>query len=143
MLGKGKEHYKYRHGMAKTPLYRRWVNMRQRCNLTSSHEYKQYGGRGIKVCEEWNNDFIPFMEWALANGYEKGLTLDRINVDGNYEPTNCRWITIKEQQNNRTDSVFLTLNGETHNMMEWSKILGVCYQTLQNRKRKGWSDERI
>ena len=143
MLGKGKDHYKYRHGMAKTTLYRRWVNMRQRCYLPSSHEYEKYGGRGIRVCDEWNNDFIPFMEWAFANGYDNGLTLDRINVNGNYEPDNCRWITHREQQNNRTDNVLLTLNGTTHNMREWSEILGICYQTLQNRKIKGWSDEDI
>ena len=141
MLGKGKDHYKYRHGMAKTTLYRRWVNMRQRCYLVSSHEYKQYGGRGIRVCDEWNNDFVPFMEWALANGYEKGLTLDRIDVNGNYEPSNCRWITLREQQNNKTDNVLLTFNGITHNMREWSEITGISYPTLQGRKKRGWSDE--
>ena len=117
--------------------------MRQRCYLPTSTEYNKYGGRGIRVCDEWNNDFIPFMEWALSNGYEKGLTLDRIDVNGNYEPTNCRWITHREQQNNKTDNVLLTLDGITHNLREWSEITGTNYQTLQGRVRRGWSDEDV
>lgn len=126
--------------MAKTKLYRCWVNMRHRCYLKSSHDYEKYGGRGIKVCDEWNNDFVPFMEWALSHGYKDELTLDRINVNGNYEPCNCRWITHREQQNNKTDNVLLTLDGITHNLREWSDITGISYPTLQGRKKRGWSD---
>lgn len=75
--------------------------MRRRCNNPNTHGYKYYGGRGIKVCEVWNNSFTSFFEWAINNGYADNLTIDRINVDGNYEPTNCRWITIQEQQKNK------------------------------------------
>lgn len=143
MLGKGKDNYKYRHGMAKTYLYRRWVGMRRRCYLKSEREYERYGGRGIKVCEEWKNDFIPFMEWALSNGYDEKLTLDRIDTNGDYEPNNCRWVSRKEQNNNKSDNVKLTLNGVTRNMVEWSEITGINYQTLQGRVRRGWNDEDV
>ena len=88
------------HGGRGTRLYRIWKNMRQRCTNPRTTNYHNYGGRGIKVCEEWN-DFVTFKEWSLANGYAEHLTIDRINNDGNYEPTNCKWSTYKEQANNR------------------------------------------
>ena len=77
--------------------------MKARCQTPSAHNYKNYGGRGIRVCEEWQ-EFQPFYDWATANGYEKGLTIDRINVNGNYEPSNCRWATWKEQANNKRNT---------------------------------------
>lgn len=83
-----------------THLYAVWNMMRQRCNNPNNKDYKHYGNRGITVCSEWN-DFPNFQSWALSNGYEEGLTIDRINNDGNYEPDNCRWIPIEEQQHNR------------------------------------------
>lgn len=132
-----------KHGMARTRLYRSWTNMRNRCNREKDREYKHYGGKGIKVCDEWKNDFKPFMEWALSNGYNDTLTIDRINVDGNYEPDNCRWITRKEQNNNMTSNVRLTHNGITHNLKEWSVITGISYPTLQGRIRRGWKTEDI
>ena len=131
------------HGMAKTRLYKTWVNMRNRCNRPTERGYKNYGGRGIKVCVEWQNSFIPFMEWALSNGYDDTLTIDRIDVNGNYEPNNCRWVTQKEQNNNMTSNVRLTHKGITHNLTEWSKITGISYPTLQGRIRRGWKTEDI
>ena len=83
-----------------TRLYNIWVGMRKRCNTKTSRAYKWYGGRGIGICGEWNR-FIVFREWAIKNGYSEELTIDRIDVNGNYEPKNCRWITIQEQQKNR------------------------------------------
>lgn len=89
------------HNMTNTRIFRIWVGMRQRCSYKRGKDYKNYGGRGIKVCAEWDNDFVSFRNWAFNNGYSDNLTIDRINVNGNYEPSNCRWITMAEQQKNR------------------------------------------
>ena len=90
-----------KHNMSFTPLYKIWHSMKQRCYYKQNISYKYYGARGITVCNEWKDDFMSFYNWAINNGYKKGLSIDRINVEGNYEPTNCRWATAKEQANNR------------------------------------------
>lgn len=102
--------YKYEatfiHGFANkgNRLYNIWDKMNYRCVNVNYHRYKDYGGRGIKVCNEWKNSFVIFRDWALSNGYADNLTLDRIDVNGNYEPSNCRWITNAEQQKNKRNS---------------------------------------
>jgi hypothetical protein len=113
------------------------MSMRKRCNNKASADYRYYGGRGIRVCNEWLYDYAAFREWALSNGYADSLTIDRINVDGNYEPKNCRWVDFKTQSNNRSSNVVFEAGGEKHNIAEWSNILQIKYCTLYARLKKG------
>ncbi len=92
------------HGKRKTRLYRIFIHMKDRCYRESDKRYKDYGGRGITICQEWLNDFQAFYDWAMANGYKEDLTIDRIDVNGNYEPSNCRWTTWEEQAKNKRNS---------------------------------------
>ena len=136
------------------PLYGTWHSMIQRCYSEKSHGYRIYGGRGIKVCDEWKNDFWAFVKWAESNGYEKGLSIDRINGDGNYEPGNCRWATAKQQRENARDPYTLTpfiadgkrgkqyeINGESHNLGYWCDSYGVLEATVKYRLKMGCSLE--
>jgi transcriptional regulator with AAA-type ATPase domain len=107
--------------------------MRRRCTDTKCVNFSRYGGKGITVCEEWRCNYKAFYDWAMANGYSDDLTIDRITNDGNYEPSNCRWATLKEQQNNRTYNKLLTYNGKTQNIKQWAEELGINYKTLWNR----------
>lgn len=100
------------HHKRNTRLYTIWSNMKQRCMNKKHTRYKDYGKRNIKICNEWKNDFEAFYNWAINNGYNESLTLDRINNNGNYEPSNCRWTTYKEQRHNRRDS-------EKYNERSW------------------------
>ena len=107
--------------------------MKKRCNNSNSFAYKRYGGRGITVCSEWNESFESFKSWALENGYAQELTLDRIDVNGNYEPHNCRWITYKEQNNNRANNIFITMNDKTQSLAQWCEELHLNYSTIYAR----------
>jgi len=100
-----------------------------------------YGGRGIKICDEWDS-YEAFRDWSLANGYEEGLSIDRIDNDGNYEPSNCRWVDAKTQGNNRRSNNNLTYNGDTHTIKEWSEITGINWSTIKERLKQGWTVER-
>ena len=127
------------HRMTNTRLYRTWINMKKRCYDVNYESYNIYGGRGIQICEEWQN-FTAFMEWALNNGYTDTLTIDRIDVNGNYEPSNCRWATRKEQGNNKRNNHFITYNGITRTIAQWSEIIGINRSTLYARiNRDKWS----
>lgn len=135
------EKYALKHGKRYTRLYKTWLGIKQRCNNSNNPRYKDYGERGIKVCDEWLNDFMMFYNWSMSNGYNDTLTIDRIDVNGNYEPSNCRGATTKQQADNRRDNVYLTYNGKTQTMMEWSDELNISYNTIKQRHRKKWSDK--
>lgn len=127
------------HGQSKTRLYRIWCNMHNRCYNTTANSYKNYGGRGITVCKEWNDDFMVFYDWAIRSGYKSFLTLDRINPDLGYCPENCRWATKKEQANNRRNNKKITFDGQTHTLAEWETITGVDQYNIYNRIQDGWT----
>lgn len=130
------------HGLSKTRLYSIWIDMKKRCYNQKNNRYANYGGRGISVCDEWLHNFSAFNEWAMANGYAENLTIDRIDVNGNYEPSNCRWATIKEQQRNTTRNRFITVNGETRTMSEWAEITGISVDVIKDRLNKlHWTEE--
>lgn len=131
-------------------IYSIWKMMRSRCNNPNAANYKFYGGRGISVCDEWDGrgKFINFYDWAMANGYEEDLTIDRIDHEGNYEPSNCRWITNVEQQKNKRErkvkdeTIKLEYNGEILTLAKWSQRTGISHYTLRQRLKKGWSVEK-
>lgn len=130
------------HGMSHTRLHNIWLTMRQRCEKPNSSAYPKYGAKGIKVCSEWSV-FENFRDWSLSNGYTDNLTIDRINPLGNYEPSNCRWVTQKIQQNNRSNNVRLTYRGRTHSIIEWSEITKIPLRNLYDRYYRGWDISRI
>lgn len=133
-----------KHHMSNTKLYRIYSGMKNRCNNPSAQAYSDYGGRGIKVCDEWNDSFIPFNEWAIANGYSDELSLDRINNDGNYEPNNCRWVDMHEQATNRRNTLLVTYNNETKPLIDWCREFGINYTTARQRIYKyGWDIEKV
>ncbi len=125
------------HGKSGTRLYRTWTDMRNRCNNHKNLHYSRYGGRGIKVCDEWQRSFDSFHAWAIANGYSDDLTIDRIDVNGNYEPANCRWITMSQQQFNKSNKRLLTVNGETKTIAQWAECTGLKYDTIWRRIKRG------
>ena len=138
-MATGKDISNYKHGEYKTRLYKIWNAMLNRTLHVKNEDsiyYKNYKGRGITVCDEWR-DYKVFAEWARSHGYADDLTLDRIDNSGNYCPENCRWATRKEQANNTRKNAYITYNGETHTMSEWSDITGLSYSTLEKRYERG------
>ena len=115
-----------------------------RCYYPTTHGYERYGGRGIKICEEWINNPNSFYDWAINNGYKKGLTLDRIDVNGNYEPSNCRWATKEMQDNNKRTNRKITYKGETKTLSQWAREYNINIVTLSDRLKAGLSiDEAL
>lgn len=130
------------HGSTGTRLYKIWKGIRKRCYNVNDRSYANYGARGIKMCDEWYNDFSTFKDWALSHGYEDDLSIDRIDVDGNYCPDNCRWATALTQANNSRHCHYISYNGETHSISEWSRILGIPRLVLSSRIIAcGWTIE--
>lgn len=122
-------------------LYDIWSKMRKRCLKQDSPRYQDYGGRGIGICDEWARDFDAFVDWSMANGYEIGLTIDRIDNDGNYEPGNCRWSTRRQQNRNKRTNLMVTYRGETKDLMTWCEELGLKYDPVHHRITHGWDVE--
>jgi hypothetical protein len=120
-----------------------WDTMKARCYRPNSKDFKNYGARGIQICEEWKNNFFVFYEWARENGYEDHLTIDRINVNGNYEPANCQWATTKQQGNNTRVNRNITIGGETKTIAEWSEVAGISPKALRYRIEMGWREEDL
>ena len=131
-----------KHGMASNRLYNIWSHMKSRCLNKNDRAYRRYGGRGITVCEEWQQ-FKPFMKWALENGYNDDLEIDRINNNGNYSPENCRFVTPKENSRNRRSNRLITIDGKTKTLAEWSEISGLDSSLIRFRVVNGWSEKQL
>lgn len=136
-----------KHGMFGTRIYGVWRSMKERCYVKKHISYPNYGGRGIKVCDEWQ-EFIPFMEWAYENGYDENAkrgecTLDRIDVNGDYCPENCRWVSQSVQSNNRRDNVYIEYNGIVDTLSNHAKENGISPVLAETRKLQGMSVEKI
>lgn len=127
-----------KHSLSRSRIYRIYTNMVVRCTNSNDIEYKNYGGRGIRICDEWVDDFMAFNDWSMANGYKKNLTIDRIDNNGNYEPSNCRWVDMKTQQRNRRSNRLITINGVERTLIEWSEISGIDRATIARRINVGW-----
>ena len=131
------------HGDSNSKLFSIWCGMKKRCYNKKYEHYNVYGGKGIKVCDEWVNDYICFKTWSLKNGYIEGLEIDRIENDKDYCPENCRWETRKNQMRNRTNTLFLEINGEKKSFAEWCEIYNIKYKLAHARFKKGYSIENV
>lgn len=130
------------YGKSKERLYDIWCGMRNRCNNPNNHSYKNYGGRGITYYKRWN-DYEIFKKWAIKSGYDDNLTLERKDVNKNYTPQNCCWITMTEQQYNKRTTSYIEYNGIKKSIAEWSKETGIKQGTLSYRRRNGWTASQI
>ena len=139
---KGEKNPNFKHGLKNTRLFRIWSNLLSRCYNSNFHDYKYYGARGIIVCDEWINDFKALYNWAMSNGYSDELTIDRIDVNGNYSPDNCRWATVKTQSNNRRNNHYVNINGVVKTLSEWCELYAINYRTVQDRLKRGWNIEK-
>lgn len=131
-----------KNGYSGTRVYRILIGMKQRCYKISDKDYARYGGRGITICDEWLQDPKNFITWALEHGYTDNLSIDRIDVNGNYTPENCRWVSAKNQANNRRSNLLITYEGKTLSASEWCAIKGWNRHVIPERLRKGWSLEK-
>jgi hypothetical protein len=131
-----------KHGMSDTLLYGVWMSMKSRCYSAKNSHYKHYGGRGISICKEWLENLDEFVSWAQKNGHKPGLQIDRINNDGDYSPTNCRFVNRITNSRNKRTCRYYEYNGETKSLVEWVEILNLEYARIYMRLRCGWSFEK-
>ena len=128
------------HGLRKTRLYGIWSNIKTRCYNVNDPHYERWGAKGVVMCDQWRNDFKVFYDWAMSHGYSDELTIDRINNDGNYEPSNCRWVTLAENNRNKVHVRYITYNGKTQTIGQWTKELGLGKETIRERLKRGWTE---
>ncbi len=128
------------HGNSKTRLYKIWIGMKSRCYNPKTNNYKDYGGRGIYICDLWKDYFESFMEWSLAHGYQSNYSIDRINNDGPYAPNNCQWITKFDQQSNKRSNRLIEIDGIVNTVAEWGRVYGIDPQAIWGRINRGWDD---
>lgn len=128
-----------RHGLYHTRLHYIWSSMKDRCYNKNNSRYSDWGGRGISICDEWKDDFASFYNWAIETGYTDGLSIDRIDNDGDYCPDNCRWITAHEQCRNKRNNIRIEIDGETKILADWLKVYGMKRSTVFNRIKAGMS----
>jgi len=133
----------FKHGLYGTKLYIVWKNMIDRCENRNNIFYKYYGARGIKVCPEWRKDVVAFYNWAISNGYKEGLSIDRIDNNGNYEPWNCRFVTRKTQCRNYRRNRRLKIGNKTKLVCEWAEQAGIKTDVLNSRIKRGVSEDRL
>jgi hypothetical protein len=130
------------HGLTKHPLYQVWCSIVGRCTNEKNSAYVNYGGRGISICDEWRNDAEAFVKWAVLHGWQRGLEIDRINNEGNYEPDNCRFVTKNINSRNRRSTHMLTLGGRAQCVTAWAEEIGARPGLIYARLRMGWSVEK-
>lgn len=130
------------HHTSRTHLYSVWSLMKQRCENPKHKSYAYYGGRGIKICAEWH-DAATFFEWARSSGYREDLSLERINVNGDYEPSNCTWVTMREQARNKRNNVWIEYQGQKMLLSDVAKLLGLTYPALKWRYDHGDRGDRL
>ncbi len=130
------------HGQSNSRLYSIYCNMISRTENPNATAYNLYGGRGIAICSEWRNDFPSFYNWALSNGYQDTLSIDRKDNDKGYSPDNCRWVSMSNQFNNRRSNRVITFNGENKTIAQWARSLSIDRHTIHSRLNSGWSVER-
>jgi hypothetical protein len=131
-----------KHGKSRTKLNTVWLGMRKRCLTPTCKNFRWYGARGIKICQEWDS-YERFEEWSLKSGYAPGLSIDRINNDGNYEPSNCRWATLLEQNNNSRWNIVIAFGGKRQTLAQWARELNVPYNKMRYRYHHGWTNEEV
>jgi hypothetical protein len=129
-----------KHGKTPKKLYRVWEGMHERCRDIKHISYPRYGGRGITVCPEWK-DYTVFRDWSLKNGDKEGVSIDRIDNNRNYEPSNCRWVELSIQSHNKRSNRYININGETLTYSEWEKKLGLTRGIINSRISAGWTEE--
>lgn len=126
------------HGKRDYPrLYETWKNMKRRCSDPSNKRWENYGGKGVKVCDEWNRDFKAFRDWSFSHGYQDNLTIDRIDINGDYCPENCRWADAITQQNNTSRNAWVVIRGEKMTLANAARKLNLSYSTVAHRYQRG------